>query len=249
MFRMPGVVLAAATLTLATWAGAAGAAAAPPAAMQTPAPPIPTPTVACPPALPIWGQVTATTATSLTITYGMLLTPPCGYDPPMQVHLFTSREDAEQWRNPAAQALTGPERNGTVTVGGLTPNTDYWFRFSEPDGKKDPYVIGGPARTTDQSVCTATATVDNRWTGGFVATVTVRATGSAPVQGWRVSWRWPGDERISAAWNGVVETTGSDVVVGNASYNGTLAPGAWTTFGMMVWSSGAAGVPALTCSR
>ncbi|TDC63475.1 endoglucanase [Micromonospora sp. KC207] len=248
MLRMPGVVLAAATLTLAFWAGTAGAAGAP-SAQLTPTPPIPTPTVACPPALPIWGQVSETTATSLTITYSMLLSPPCGYDPPMQVVLFTSRGDAEKWQNPAAQALTGPERNGKVTIGGLTPSTDYWFRFSEPDGKRDPYMIGGPARTADQSSCSATTTIDNRYPGGFVATVTVRATGSAPVQGWHVSWRWPGDERIQTAWNGVVQTTGADVVVGNAPYNGTLAPGASTTFGMMVRSSGTAAVPPLTCGR
>ena len=238
MIRTLGAALAAA-LTLTGLAASTGAAGSPATVMTTPAP---TPTVACPPALPVSGQVTGTTATSVAIRYSILLRPPCGYDPPMVVTLFTSREDATGWRNPVAEAVSGPELFGTVTVDGLTPDTDYWFRFSDAHGTRDPYIIGGPARTLPTSTCAATATIDSRWYGGFIATVTVRNTGTEPTRGWLVSWRWSGDERIQSTWGGVAESAGQNVTVRNASWNETLAPGASTTFGLMVavsgWSSG-----------
>ncbi|NES15815.1 MULTISPECIES: cellulose binding domain-containing protein [Micromonospora] len=226
MLRTLGAALAA-TLALTGWTGTAGA--------QSPAAATPTPTLACPPALPVSGQVTGATTTSLTVTYWMLLSPPCGYDPPMVVSLFTDRADAEQWRNSAAEAVTGPERSGTVTIGGLLPDTAYWFRFSDTAGVRDPYVIGGPARTLP--TCTATAKIDSGWPGGFIATVTVRNAGTEPVPGWLVSWRWSGDERIQALWGGVAEGSGPDVAVRNASYNGMLAPGGSATFGLLVAAS------------
>ncbi|WP_431932777.1 cellulose binding domain-containing protein [Micromonospora sp. RP3T] len=238
MIRTLGAALAAA-LTLTGLAASTGAAQSPATVLTTPAP---TPTLVCPPALPVSGQVTGTTATSLTVSYSMLLTPPCGYDPPMVVTLFTSREDATGWRNPAAEAVSGPERYGTVVINGLTPDTDYWFRFSDAHGTRDPYIIGGPARTLPTSTCTATVTIDSRWYGGFIATVTVRNTGTEPMRGWLVSWRWSGDERVQSIWGGVAESAGQNVTVRNASWNETLTPGVSTTFGLMVavsgWSSG-----------
>jgi len=225
------VLLAGAVLALAGLVAAGpGSAAAAPGTRS--AAPTPAPTLTCPPALPISGGVSAATATSLTISYSMLLTPPCGYNPPVTVTLFAAGEDAQQWRDPVAEAVSGPERYGKVTVGGLTPDTMYWFRFSA-DGRRDPYVIGS-GRTAPLPACTATFAIDNRWSGGFIATVTVRNVGTATLDGWRVSWRWPGDQRIVSAWHGVVQVSGADVTVRNAAYNGTLAPGGSTTFGMLV---------------
>lgn len=249
MLRTLGAALAA-TLALTGLAASAGSDRSPAATTITPATaatPTPTPTYACPPALPVTGQVTGATTTSVTITYWMVLSPPCGYDPPLLISLFTSREDAMAWRDPVAEAVTGPERSGTVTIGDLAPGTEYWFRFGDTKGTRDPYVIGGPARTL--SLCSATATIDSRWGGGFVATVTVRNGGTEPVPGWLVSWRWSGDERIQSVWGGVAEGTGQDATVRNASWNGTLAPGASTTFGMLVASSATPATITPVCGR
>ncbi|MCZ7435652.1 cellulose binding domain-containing protein [Micromonospora sp. WMMC241] len=245
MLRTLGAALAAA-LALTGLAAPAGAVQSPAVTAATPAP---TPTVACPPALPVSGQVTGTTATSLTITYWMLLSPPCGYDPPMVVTLFASREDATGWRDPVAEAVSKAERSGTVTVEGLTPDTDYWFRFSDTQGHRDPYVIGGPARTLSTSTCAATVRIDSRWYGGFIATVTVRNTGTESTRGWLVSWRWTADERIESIWGGVAERAGENVTVRNASWNGTLAPGASTTFGVLVAASSASAGITPICGR
>ncbi|RIV39718.1 cellulose binding domain-containing protein [Micromonospora radicis] len=245
MNRTFGVVLAAATLTLA--AALASPAAAGPAPAATPAP-APSPTPVCPPALPLSALVTGATATSVTITYSAFMIPPCGYDLPITVHLFGSRDDAVGWQDPVADGTSGPERFGTVTVGGLTPDTDYWFRISDATGIRDPYVIGGPARTGGQPPCTATATIDSAWGSGFVATVTVRNTSGGQLDGWRVQWRWSGDERIQSVWNAVVQTTAADVTAGHAGYNGSLAPGGSTTFGLLAATSSVPAALALTCA-
>ncbi|WP_410816953.1 cellulose binding domain-containing protein [Micromonospora sp. 050-3] len=239
MLRM---FLAVTTMALATWTGTTTT-----AAEATPTP-TPSPTLTCPPALPITASVASVTTTSVTISYSIFFRPPCGYDPPMTITLFASREDAQQWRTPVAEAVSGPERSGTVTIGGLTPDTEYWYRFSDPDGKRDPYMIW-PARTASLTSCRATATIDARWGSGFVATVTVRNTGTLPLDRWRVSWRWSGDERVQAAWGGVAETAGADVTVTNASYNGTLALDGTTTFGLLVTTSAVPDGLTLGCAR
>ncbi|MEU7972424.1 cellulose binding domain-containing protein [Micromonospora sp. NPDC049089] len=244
MLRM---FLAVTTMALAAWTGTTSATDATPAPTLS-ATPSPSPTIACPPALPVTGSVAGVTTTSVTISYSIFFRPPCGYDPPMTVSLFASREDAQQWRTPVAEAVSGPERFGTVTIGGLTPDTEYWYRFSDPDGKRDPYMIGS-ARTAPLTACRATATIDARWGNGFVATVTVRNTGTQPLDRWRVSWRWSGDERVQTVWGGVVETTGADVSVRNASYNGTLALDGATTFGMLVTASAVPDGLTMSCAR
>ncbi|MEV7225869.1 cellulose binding domain-containing protein [Polymorphospora sp. NPDC051019] len=244
MIHKFGVLLAAATVAVTGWATIAGATvpAAAPAPAQTSPP-------ACPPVLPINGLVTASTATSLTVTYSIMLSPPCGYDPPITVSLFASRTDAEQWRDPVATAVSGPQRYGTVTVTGLTPDTEYWFRLSDVEGRQDRYVLGGPARTAAQPVCTATATITSAWDGGFVASVTVRNTAAERLDGWRVWWRWPGDERIQTAWNAVPDGTAAEPAVRDAGHNATLPPGGSATFGLLVTTSAAPATVALSCGR
>ncbi|MFK4244640.1 cellulose binding domain-containing protein [Micromonospora chokoriensis] len=184
----------------------------------------------------------------MTISYSIFFRPPCGYDPPMTVSLFATREDAQQWRSPVAVAVSGPERNGTVTIDRLTPDTEYWYRFTDVEGRRDPYVIAS-ARTAPLTACRATATIDARWGSGFVATVTVRNTGSEPLDRWRVSWRWSGDERVQSVWGGVAETVGVDVTVRNASYNGTLALDGVTTFGLLATASSVPDGLTLSCAR
>jgi cellulase/cellobiase CelA1 len=243
-----GILAGGAAVALAGMiAGGAGTAAASPVTVPAGTAPTPAPTLTCPPALPISGWVSAATTTSLTIGYSMLLTPPCGYNPPVTVTLFADLADAQQWQRPVAEAVSGPERSGTVTVGGLTPDTVYWFRFGA-DGRHDPYVISS-GRTAPLRACAATLTIDNAWHGGLTATVTVRNVANETIDGWRVSWRWPGDERILTLWNGVTQDGGADVTVRNSSYNGTVSPGGSTTFGMVVASSTPPGDIALTCDR
>ncbi|MFI2735469.1 glycoside hydrolase family 9 protein [Streptomyces sp. NPDC018711] len=88
------------------------------------------------------------------------------------------------------------------------------------------------------SACAVTYTVDNVWTTGFTATVTVKNTGPTAVDGWQLAWTYPGGQRVTSAWNATVTQNGTAVSARNADWNRTLAPGATTSFGVQGTHSG-----------
>ncbi|MEU9048413.1 MULTISPECIES: glycoside hydrolase family 9 protein [unclassified Kitasatospora] len=92
--------------------------------------------------------------------------------------------------------------------------------------------------------CSVAYRVDNAWSGGFTATVTVRNTGTAAASGWTLGWSFPGDQRISSGWNAAVAQSGSAVSARDAGWNGTLAAGASASFGFQATYSGANTAPA-----
>jgi Glycosyl hydrolase family 12/Cellulose binding domain len=105
---------------------------------------------------------------------------------------------------------------------------------------------GGPSPTPTTSptggngggaaACRVTYTAQ-QWTGGFTANVTVANTGSGTVNGWRLGFSFPGSQQITSAWGATVSQSGAAVTATNLSYNGTLAPGANTSFGFQgTWS-------------
>ncbi|MEV7181300.1 glycoside hydrolase family 9 protein [Kitasatospora sp. NPDC093679] len=92
--------------------------------------------------------------------------------------------------------------------------------------------------------CTVAYKVDNAWGTGFTATVTVKNTGTTTVNGWTAGWTYPGDQRITNAWNATVTQTGAAVTAKDAGWNGTLAPGATASFGFQGTYSGSNTPPA-----
>ncbi|MFG1865874.1 family 43 glycosylhydrolase [Microbispora bryophytorum] len=99
--------------------------------------------------------------------------------------------------------------------------------------------------TPDGGACNATYRTANTWSGGYQGEITVTA-GAAPVSGWTVRWTLGNGQTISQVWNGTLSTSGSDVSVTNASYNGSLQPSASTTFGFL--AGGAPSAWSLTCT-
>jgi len=97
--------------------------------------------------------------------------------------------------------------------------------------------------------CSATAHLDSVWGDGFVTTVTVTNTGPVAIGGWSAAWPLPAGVRVWNTWNASTATAGGTLTATNTSWNGALAPGASTTFGMQAArsGSGAVAVPSLTC--
>jgi len=75
--------------------------------------------------------------------------------------------------------------------------------------------------------------------------VTVTA-GSTSLTSWSVTWSLAGGQSITQVWNGTLTTSGSNITVTNASYNGALTPGTSTTFGFT--AAGSPSNPTLTCT-
>ncbi|WP_182877078.1 glycoside hydrolase family 9 protein [Microbispora sp. H10670] len=95
--------------------------------------------------------------------------------------------------------------------------------------------------------CTATYKITSSWQGGFQADVTVRSSGTTAITGWTVGWTLPSGQSISQLWSGTLSQSGSNVTVKNLSWNGSLAPGATTSFGFT--GSGTGSIPSpVTCT-
>ncbi|GGO21988.1 hypothetical protein GCM10010116_44310 [Microbispora rosea subsp. aerata] len=132
--------------------------------------------------------------------------------------------------------------NGTTTPSPTPPTSPSPTPPVSPS--PSPAVSPSPSPTPQPGGCSATIRTVNSWPGGFQSEVTVQA-GSAALNGWTVSWSWPGGQSITQLWNGTVSGSGSNVTVRNAPYNGTVPAGSSTTFGFT--ANGTAATPALSC--
>jgi hypothetical protein len=78
----------------------------------------------------------------------------------------------------------------------------------------------------------------NQWQGGFTANVTIANTSSSAINSWTLAFTFPGDQKITNAWNGVESQTGEAVKITNESYNGSIAAGSSTTLGFQgTWTN------------
>ena len=89
--------------------------------------------------------------------------------------------------------------------------------------------------------CHVTYTLNSAWTAspnGFTSQVTIANTGTTTINGWSLTFTWPGDEKITANYNGGFSQTGANATLTNASYNGTIAAGSNITDGFQgTWTS------------
>ncbi|MBE1489399.1 lytic polysaccharide monooxygenase auxiliary activity family 9 protein [Plantactinospora soyae] len=100
---------------------------------------------------------------------------------------------------------------------------------------------------TGNGGCSATYAKTSEWTGGFGATVTVRA-GTAAIAGWTVRWTWANGQSITSSWNATVTSSGSSITAANVSHNGALSANGSTSFGFNGSWTGTNTAPTLTCT-
>jgi Cellulose binding domain len=112
-------------------------------------------------------------------------------------------------------------------------------------------VPGSASADTVAGGCQATAHVQSHWgsgpTGGEIVDVTVANTAATAATTWSVTWVLGDGQRIVSAWNAMVSTSGHTSTAVNAAWNGKLAPGATTSFGMQL--AGTDSAPVLNCSN
>ncbi|WP_306746361.1 rhamnogalacturonan lyase family protein [Saccharothrix yanglingensis] len=85
--------------------------------------------------------------------------------------------------------------------------------------------------------CKVDYTVQNKWPGGFTAAVTVTNLGD-PVDGWRLTWAFPGTERYGQGWNAEFAASGASVTASNVDFNRQVPTGGTVTFGFNGTTSG-----------
>lgn len=114
------------------------------------------------------------------------------------------------------------------------------------------YSVGGPVPTPTPTptptpgnpggACQVSYT-KNEWPGGFTADIKITNTGSSAINGWTLNFTFPGDQRVTSAWNATVNQSGSAVTATNMSYNGTIPPGGNASFGFQGTWTGSNGNP------
>jgi hypothetical protein len=86
--------------------------------------------------------------------------------------------------------------------------------------------------------CAATVSTVSSWTGGYQLSVNVTNTGTVSTASWSTAVTLPGTDALAGSWNAVTTSSGQTVTGANESYNGQLAPGASTSWGMTVNGNG-----------
>jgi poly(hydroxyalkanoate) depolymerase family esterase len=105
-------------------------------------------------------------------------------------------------------------------------------------GSPSPSPSPTPTTTPTGGTCHVVYTKSSEWAGGFTANVAVSDTGTAPVNGWTLSFSFPGDQKVTNAWNATVTQSGTAVTATNLSYNSSISPGGSTSFGFQgTWTS------------
>ena len=148
--------------------------------------------------------------------------------------------------------LAGTTTATTYTDTGLTAATAYTYTVKAHDAAGNISAASTAVNATTSGTggsgagCTAAWHIDNQWSTGFTATVTVTAT--AATHGWKVAWTWPSGQSVSGSWNATVQQTGTSVTATNLAYNGTLATGGTTAFGLQGTFAGSNTAPTFTCT-
>ncbi|WP_285369853.1 endo alpha-1,4 polygalactosaminidase [Streptomyces sp. RKAG293] len=153
-------------------------------------------------------------------------------------------------------------RNGTkvgsasgtsYTDSGLTAATTYQYQVKARDAAGNvsagsTTVSKATTSSSPQGGCTATLVVTDSWTGAFDAEVRVKNTGSAATRSWKVTWTWPGSQKVTESWDTKLTQSGSAVTATNDAYNGVIAPAGTKALGLTASSSVPSVLPTVTCA-
>uniref|UniRef100_A0AAU2VED2 Beta-xylanase n=1 Tax=Streptomyces sp. NBC_00003 TaxID=2903608 RepID=A0AAU2VED2_9ACTN len=92
--------------------------------------------------------------------------------------------------------------------------------------------------------CKVTGAV-NAWNTGLTEDLTLTNTGSATINGWSLAFTLPTGQSVTSSWNASLTPATGQVAATSLSYNGTLAPGASTSFGFQATHTGNTSLPTL----
>jgi hypothetical protein len=148
--------------------------------------------------------------------------------------------------------VAGPTTNA-ATITGLAPSTMYRFAVYARDtagnrsARSGTVTVTTSAGTSPSGGCSVTYT-PNTWAGGFTANVTLKNTGTSAWSSWTTTFTFPGDQKITSAWNTTLTQASTSVVTAtNLGYNGNVAARTTTTFGFQgTWSGNSTSPTAFT---
>ncbi|HEU4734446.1 MAG TPA: glycoside hydrolase family 6 protein [Kofleriaceae bacterium] len=166
---------------------------------------------------------TATSSSQISLTWSAAAAPPsCSVT--YSVHRSTTANFTPSASTLIASGLTTTSNVST----GLAPSTTYFFAIVVDDaaGSSPPARTSATTGGGGTTGCHVGYTVVNAWNTGFQVSLSIQNTSATPLNGWTLTWSFPGGQQVSSLWNGGLTQTGASVSVASLSYNATIAAGA-----------------------
>ncbi|HBF36147.1 MAG TPA: hypothetical protein DDW50_02375 [Firmicutes bacterium] len=150
-------------------------------------------------------------------------------------------------QNGSLVTITNETYNGLIAPGG-TVNFGFNISYSGINTIPTNFAIydltpSGTTPTPSNSFAVLYALAD--WGNGSGATVnvTIKNTGSTAIDGWKLKFSFPGNQKITDLWRGIYTQKSANVTVTNETYNGIIAAGGTENFGFNITYSGTNAVP------
>jgi sugar lactone lactonase YvrE len=125
----------------------------------------------------------------------------------------------------ASNRIASGVSTANYAAASLTPSTTYYFRVTAVNaGGESAPTNQASAQTAATVSCKVTYTVTNQWNVGFGTNISIKNTGSSPINSWVLTWTWPGNQAITQSWNGTYTQNGQNATINSMSYNQKITP-------------------------
>jgi hypothetical protein len=137
--------------------------------------------------------------------------------------------------SPSASASASPSASASASASPSASPSASASASASPSSSPSASASSTP---TGGASCTVQYSTTSQWTGGFNANVVITNNGSSTINGWKLTYTFPGDQKITDAWNATTTQSGEAVTAANESYNATISPGGNTSFGFQgTWTN------------
>jgi hypothetical protein len=126
--------------------------------------------------------------------------------------------------------LLAESTSTSATIDNLVPGSGYTLNVlaTDQNGNLSPpsdpvsFTTGTPSNST----CAVNYQVTTGWGSGYVAAITVANTGPSPIDGWSLTFTFPGTgETLGSGWNANWSGSGQNVEATSLTWNANLAAG------------------------
>ena len=88
----------------------------------------------------------------------------------------------------------------------------------------------GFALSAQSASASCSYSIDNEWSSGFVASITITNDTNTAINNWSVNWQYASNQ-IASGWNANISGS-NPYTATNMAWNGSIAPGQSVSFGL-----------------